>query len=192
MLSVEPDGVVYPLLYGLPLATTRRILAGGSGVRGGGAEGKGETCEARSDRPRNYLHHGGHAAEVRPRRLGGGGLGAEADGCWAGDARLRPRHREGEHNGPHRGVDRSRRPRGRSVGPLARRADGRLLPGRGRFRRRGRLRRVRRRRRRLERSEEHTSELQSPDQLVCRLLLEKKKKKKHKPRQQKQNTNEQE
>src|SRR5438552_5450296 len=26
-----------------------------------------------------------------------------------------------------------------------------------------------------ERSEEHTSELQSPDQLVCRLLLEKKK-----------------
>src|SRR5438552_9079946 len=27
------------------------------------------------------------------------------------------------------------------------------------------------------RSEEHTSELQSPDQLVCRLLLEKKKKK---------------
>src|SRR5438552_10441282 len=30
----------------------------------------------------------------------------------------------------------------------------------------------------LERSEEHTSELQSPDHLVCRLLLEKKKKKK--------------
>ena len=28
------------------------------------------------------------------------------------------------------------------------------------------------------RSEEHTSELQSPDHLVCRLLLEKKKKKK--------------
>src|SRR5258708_27674705 len=28
---------------------------------------------------------------------------------------------------------------------------------------------------RLERSEEHTSELQSPDHLVCRLLLEKKK-----------------
>src|SRR5215216_7463552 len=28
----------------------------------------------------------------------------------------------------------------------------------------------------LERSEEHTSELQSPDHLVCRLLLEKKKK----------------
>src|SRR5438552_8286660 len=32
-----------------------------------------------------------------------------------------------------------------------------------------------------ERSEEHTSELQSPDHLVCRLLLEKKKKKKHNP-----------
>src|SRR5258708_27590682 len=30
----------------------------------------------------------------------------------------------------------------------------------------------------LKRSEEHTSELQSPDHLVCRLLLEKKKKKK--------------
>src|SRR5258708_22111889 len=30
----------------------------------------------------------------------------------------------------------------------------------------------------LARSEEHTSELQSPDHLVCRLLLEKKKKKK--------------
>src|SRR5258708_16028424 len=30
--------------------------------------------------------------------------------------------------------------------------------------------------RRQQRSEEHTSELQSPDHLVCRLLLEKKKK----------------
>src|SRR5258708_13741371 len=29
----------------------------------------------------------------------------------------------------------------------------------------------------MQRSEEHTSELQSPDHLVCRLLLEKKKKK---------------
>src|SRR5947208_9647780 len=32
--------------------------------------------------------------------------------------------------------------------------------------------------RKSKRSEEHTSELQSPDHLVCRLLLEKKKKKK--------------
>src|SRR5258708_10133264 len=32
--------------------------------------------------------------------------------------------------------------------------------------------------RQIHRSEEHTSELQSPDHLVCRLLLEKKKKKK--------------
>src|SRR5258708_29072968 len=32
------------------------------------------------------------------------------------------------------------------------------------------------------RSEEHTSELQSPDHLVCRLLLEKKKKKTHQPK----------
>src|SRR5258708_32405583 len=31
----------------------------------------------------------------------------------------------------------------------------------------------------VRRSEEHTSELQSPDHLVCRLLLEKKKKKKN-------------
>src|SRR5207244_7611497 len=31
----------------------------------------------------------------------------------------------------------------------------------------------------IVRSEEHTSELQSPDHLVCRLLLEKKKKNKH-------------
>src|SRR6266566_8028870 len=35
------------------------------------------------------------------------------------------------------------------------------------------------RRRPCPRSEEHTSELQSPCNLVCRLLLEKKKKKKH-------------
>src|SRR5206468_7789071 len=34
-----------------------------------------------------------------------------------------------------------------------------------------------------ERSEEHTSELQSRSDLVCRLLLEKKKKKKHKKKQ---------
>src|SRR5258708_32045191 len=34
----------------------------------------------------------------------------------------------------------------------------------------------------LARSEEHTSELQSPDHLVCRLLLEKKKKKNNKRR----------
>src|SRR5258708_12617505 len=37
--------------------------------------------------------------------------------------------------------------------------------------------RGRRANRRYGRSEEHTSELQSPDHLVCRLLLEKKKKK---------------
>src|SRR5215216_8166854 len=34
-------------------------------------------------------------------------------------------------------------------------------------------------RRRFGRSEEHTSELQSPDHLVCRLLLEKKKHQRH-------------
>src|SRR5258708_10644162 len=35
---------------------------------------------------------------------------------------------------------------------------------------------------RARRSEEHTSELQSPDHLVCRLLLEKKKTKKDEPK----------
>src|SRR5258708_25526728 len=34
-----------------------------------------------------------------------------------------------------------------------------------------------------QRSEEHTSELQSPDHLVCRLLLEKKKRKAGRPNQ---------
>src|SRR2546426_7954416 len=36
------------------------------------------------------------------------------------------------------------------------------------------------------RSEEHTSELQSPCNLVCRLLLEKKKKKKHGPHERRE------
>src|SRR5215216_7999763 len=39
------------------------------------------------------------------------------------------------------------------------------------------------------RSEEHTSELQSPDHLVCRLLLEKKKKKKQSTLSTKKNKN---
>src|SRR2546426_8935423 len=47
----------------------------------------------------------------------------------------------------------------------------------GRDRRHGGDARRPRRRRRRARSEEHTSELQSPCNLVCRLLLEKKKKK---------------
>src|SRR5690348_17919621 len=38
-----------------------------------------------------------------------------------------------------------------------------------------------------KRSEEHTSELQSPVHLVCRLLLEKKKKKKNKTQRMKNN-----
>src|SRR5438874_4589866 len=44
-------------------------------------------------------------------------------------------------------------------------------------------------RRRTKRSEEHTSELQSRRDLVCRLLLEKKKKKKKKNRKNKKKTN---
>src|SRR6266581_5928497 len=45
----------------------------------------------------------------------------------------------------------------------------------GQIRRQHRHRRLRRRLGRAVRSEEHTSELQSPVHLVCRLLLEKKK-----------------
>src|SRR5438552_10983118 len=55
----------------------------------------------------------------------------------------------------------------RSEGPLSWARSTRTAPGQN-----GPLRTVR------VRSEEHTSELQSPDHLVCRLLLEKKKKKK--------------
>src|SRR5215210_4935895 len=98
MRGVGPDGAVYPLLYGLLLAAAGRILAGR-----GDAKGKGENREPRPDRPRNHLHHGSYASEVRTRRLGRGWLGAEADGRRKGDARLRPRYREGEHNGSYRG-----------------------------------------------------------------------------------------
>src|SRR5690348_17488204 len=62
-----------------------------------------------------------------------------------------------------------------------RRADRDPHVGRGPARARARGHRLRRhaRRHRRPRSEEHTSELQSPVHLVCRLLLEKKKKKHH-------------
>src|SRR2546427_9187775 len=58
-------------------------------------------------------------------------------------------------------VSRSRTLRGPQAGP--RRPEKRKTPGFGKA---------------LQRSEEHTSELQSQSNLVCRLLLEKKKKKK--------------
>src|SRR5438552_11854118 len=51
---------------------------------------------------------------------------------------------------------------------------GRLRRDGGRLRQRSRAAEVLRHRVQNFRSEEHTSELQSPDQLVCRLLLEKK------------------
>src|SRR5438552_10059443 len=60
---------------------------------------------------------------------------------------------------PYTTLFRSRHPRGR----------------RRRFREPVAARRVLSRHQHLSRSEEHTSELQSPDHLVCRLLLEKKK-----------------
>src|SRR5258708_21150916 len=44
---------------------------------------------------------------------------------------------------------------------------------------RGERPRIARQRHRARRSEEHTSELQSPDHLVCRLLLEKKTQQSH-------------
>src|SRR2546426_8195807 len=63
-------------------------------------------------------------------------------------------------------------------GAFAVRPRGARAPPAGRSRPRARLRRRTRQRvlRELRRSEEHTSELQSPCNLVCRLLLEKKKK----------------
>src|SRR5438552_10004072 len=59
----------------------------------------------------------------------------------------------------------------------ARTARHRARAGRGAIDRAsvGRVSRGRRARAAIGRSEEHTSELQSPDHLVCRLLLEKKK-----------------
>src|SRR5215203_7075190 len=73
-----------------------------------------------------------------------------------------------------------RRPPRSTLFPTRRSSDlrpGRSAPPRPRPSRR-RTRR-RRRRRPRPRSEEHTSELQSRQYLVCRLLLEKKKKKPH-------------
>src|SRR2546430_10076609 len=74
------------------------------------------------------------------------------------------------------GRARTRRPRG---GRAAAREDPQDRPGGGQGRAggaRGAGARVGRTRRGPRRSEEHTSELQSQSNLVCRLLLEKKKK----------------
>src|SRR4051794_41756706 len=71
-----------------------------------------------------------------------------------------------------------RRPPRSTLFPTRRSSDLATPPGRrGRSRRRGRAwpPSGRRSPRRSARSEEHTSELQSPVHLVCRLLLEKKK-----------------
>src|SRR5258708_26614536 len=62
--------------------------------------------------------------------------------------------------------------RGGAAALLAREAVGKQARGQGQ---------PQRRRHAGDRSEEHTSELQSPDHLVCRLLLEKKKQKVQKP-----------
>src|SRR2546421_9579278 len=64
----------------------------------------------------------------------------------------------------------------RSSSPRARTTDRRALHLRPRLRQRpAAAHPARRRQRRTRRSEEHTSELQSRSDLVCRLLLEKKK-----------------
>src|SRR3712207_9138555 len=70
---------------------------------------------------------------------------------------------------PRRAVPRRQPPRGARLRQLARRAGRADLPAR-----------VADRVRRPHRSEEHTSELQSRQYLVCRLLLEKKKTNNHK------------
>src|SRR3712207_8154109 len=74
-----------------------------------------------------------------------------------------------------RAAARPLRARARCADPRGRRGRGGVRPS-GSGRRRGALRRLHGSRR--LRSEEHTSELQSRQYLVCRLLLEKKKKKK--------------
>src|SRR5207244_11516728 len=71
-----------------------------------------------------------------------------------------------------------RRPPAAAATPLDRRrrsTGGVRLPAQCVQSRHHRRRDQRARERRVGRSEEHTSELQSPDHLVCRLLLEKKK-----------------
>src|SRR5258708_21952421 len=67
----------------------------------------------------------------------------------SGSRRRRPRRRRGSRSSP----------RGPAGSPTATRGPAEAIPDRA-----------------GGRSEEHTSELQSPDHLVCRLLLEKKKK----------------
>src|SRR5258708_16129193 len=75
---------------------------------------------------------------------------------------------------PYTTLFRSQVVRATNVAALFRRAGARALRGLGSRTSCASLRSTKR-----PRSEEHTSELQSPDHLVCRLLLEKKKKQKH-------------
>src|SRR5207244_12202589 len=70
---------------------------------------------------------------------------------------------DGEDDGDERDADRAA-PEETGEGAAADRGGGELVMPRRTWRQQV-----------LERSEEHTSELQSPDHLVCRLLLEKKK-----------------
>src|SRR5438093_4456283 len=89
----------------------------------------------------------------------------------------------GAVRGSPRATRPGRSPRAGSGARRERRRRGRGSSGTGARRATRRVRRSRRvpeaGRRRLARSEEHTSELQSLTNLVCRLLLEKKKKKKY-------------
>src|SRR5690606_41629839 len=81
------------------------------------------------------------------------------------------------------------RPRHRQRRPVRRPRHRRRRLHRGRRQKPQRPRRPRRDRPPLRRSEEHTSELQSRENLVCRLLLEKKKKNKKQTRTYTRNSN---
>ena len=101
------------------------------------------------DGARDGLHAGGDADQVRARRGGRRGLGAQAPGRQARAARHRPRRRRDRPSRPRQDGDRARGHRGRRLRPRPRRADDRVAPARRRRGARGGRRRVRLRRRRL-------------------------------------------
>src|SRR5207244_10797771 len=130
-------------------ATARGGGGGGAGVGGGGGGG------------------GAAGRRVAPRTSTGKSLGPSESGCpWRTCTACRS-CRSGAAPGCLRPARCSRRSPPRRAIQLPRRLQLRL-PDSWRLRRPPRVRQP-------ERSEEHTSELQSPDHLVCRLLLEKKK-----------------
>src|SRR5690606_37009592 len=150
----------------------------GGGLRGVHAWGGGDARAADGERREGVgrAAGGGAGEEVQ------GGGGGDRGGAAAGRSRGRRRGRTGARTGipacrgrgsvpvPRRGAS-----RGPRVGRRRCSRRGRGAPG-GRRSRGGRRRGRRGTGWRRRRSEEHTSELQSRENLVCRLLLEKKKK----------------